>query len=54
MKKQRWRFTKVTERSFCTGCYKLLDLRDPYQRRFRFHNVSCGYTTFGLSWRDFY
>jgi hypothetical protein len=54
MKKQRWRFTKITERSFCTGCGKRLDLRDSYQRRYGFHNMFCGYDTYGLSVRDFY
>ncbi|QOV08343.1 Zn-ribbon domain containing protein [Bacillus phage Kirov] len=52
MKKQRWRFTKVCE--FCTGCGKQMDARDAYAMRYGFCGVSCGYITFGMSWRDFY
>ncbi|UGO50984.1 hypothetical protein PQE70_gp131 [Bacillus phage vB_BanS_Nate] len=52
MKKQRWRFTKVYET--CTGCGKQMDARDTYSMRYGFCRVSCGLTTFGMTWRDFY
>jgi hypothetical protein len=52
MKKQRWRFTK--EYHYCSGCDKRLDMKDTYMRRYGFCDMYCGYTTYGLSWRDFY
>jgi ribosomal protein L37AE/L43A len=58
MKKQRWRWTKIPkkhlDRYFCSGCGKRLDTRDKYAMRYGFCDVYCGYTTYGLSARDFY
>ena len=38
---------------YCSGCGDELDLGDEYSMRYGFCSVSCGMTTFGLSWRDF-
>jgi hypothetical protein len=51
MKKQRWRWTKHVHH--CSGCDDRLDTRDSYSMRYGFCSVSCGYETYGLSWRDF-